>query len=81
MCIGYTQILHNCKRFEDAQILLPVKVLEEEPQRIQRVTIFTLSSLIAWFLLFISFVYSAKGRGSLSKQSGCFKMFDDRISM
>lgn len=45
ICIGYMQIVHSYKRFEDAQILVPVRVLEEEPQRIQRVTVFTLSSL------------------------------------
>ena len=65
MCIGYMQILHNCKRFEDPQILVPMRVLEEEPQRIQRVIVFTLSSLIAWSLPFIPFVYSAKGPESL----------------
>ena len=79
MCIGYMQILHNCKRSEDPQILVPMRVLEEEPQRIQRVIVFTLSSLIAWSLSFISFVYSAKG--AVTFQSGCFKMFDDRINM
>lgn len=45
ICVGYMQIVHSYKRFEDAQILVPVRVLEEEPQRIQRVTVFTLSSL------------------------------------
>lgn len=82
MCIGYMKILHNRKRFEDPQILVPVRVLEEEPQRIQRVIVFTLSSLIAWPLPFISFVYSAKGPESLFRV-GAVKcaLNDDRINM